>query len=229
MTPSGSRRASDCPLTELRQLLGQVEADRHRPDRPVGQPHLGADALVVGLTQERRQRREGAVHQQLDVADLAGRQVPRRPVRSGGLQLGGPLRIDDQVDEGAAMGGDEVIRHSVPPGGWLEGGPAGNCQPDGAPRPFALAGILKTRLQAQPQVPWGTNGTLRDNRFRTRKKGPPERPLWRVRHQSSSQDTEALSAAGAVRRRRALMPRDATVWTVDSRMARSRLTDQFST
>jgi len=56
-------------------------------------------------------------------------------------------------------------------GGWLEGGPAGNCQPDGAPRPFALARILKTRLQGQPPISRGSKGTARDNRFRTRRKG----------------------------------------------------------
>src|SRR6266542_2805569 len=39
--------------------------------------------------------------------------------------------------------------------------------------------------------------------------------------QSSNQDTEAVSAAGAVRRRSARIPREATVWTVDIRMARS--------
>src|SRR5581483_7680248 len=72
--------------------------------------HLAADALVVGLAEERAQRREGAVHEQLEVADLAGREVPRGPVGGGGLQLGGPLGVDDEVDERAAVGGDEVIR-----------------------------------------------------------------------------------------------------------------------
>ena len=63
----------------------------------------------------------------------------------GGLQLGGPLGVDDQVDEGAAVGGDQVIRQCVPPGGWLEGGPAAAPTQRRAEALFALAGILQNR------------------------------------------------------------------------------------
>ncbi len=120
-----------------------------------------------------------------------------------------------------------------PSGGMARGGPGGHVHPNGAPRPIALAGILNATVQAQPPIRWGSNRTLPDNRFRTRRKGAAEAAPFlditlRVA-QSSSHDTEALSAAGAVRRRSARTPRLATVWTVESRMARSRLTDQFST
>ena len=43
------------------ELLGHVERDRHRPERAVGEPHLGADRFVVGLSHEARERREAAV------------------------------------------------------------------------------------------------------------------------------------------------------------------------
>ena len=86
----------------------------------------------------------------------------------------------------------------------------------------------------------GRNRTVPDKGFETRKKGAAEaapssqivralRPPSAGATQSSSQETEALSAAGAVRLRKARMPRAPTVWTVERRMARSRLTDQFST
>src|SRR5256885_1209602 len=112
----------------------------------------------------------------------------------------------------------------------------------------ARRGIYRVMVRAQPPIGVGANRTVADNRFRTCRKGaahvagcpegrgpPPEtgegvgyahaqppsaseRSVFPETIQSSSQDTEALSAAGAVRRRRARTPRAPTVWTVESRM-----------
>src|SRR5437868_14509601 len=106
--------------------------------------------------------------------------------------------------------------------------------PGGARRgPSRSPGVLQTHGTDSGADQGGTNGTLPDNRLRTCRKGAagaaPFQDLEWSRGQSSSQDTEALSAAGAVVRRSARIPRAPTVWTVDSRMARSRLTDEVST
>ena len=48
ITPSGSRSASDCAGCELcGELLGDVERDRHRPERAVGEAHVARTPLVV--------------------------------------------------------------------------------------------------------------------------------------------------------------------------------------
>jgi hypothetical protein len=62
------------------ELLGHVQRDGHGPQGPVGQAHLVADRPVVGLTEEPRQGREGPVEEELEVAGLAGGEVPRLPV-----------------------------------------------------------------------------------------------------------------------------------------------------
>ena len=61
-------------------LLVHVEGDRHRPQGPVGEPHLVDNAVVVGAPEEPLQRGEAAVDQKLEVAELAFGQVPRRVV-----------------------------------------------------------------------------------------------------------------------------------------------------
>ena len=74
------------------ELARQVEGDGDRPQGAVRQAHVRRDGVVVGLAEEAGQRREGAVQQELQIAELAGRQIPRRPVTGGGLELGAPLR-----------------------------------------------------------------------------------------------------------------------------------------
>ncbi len=101
------------------QLLGSglrdVEGDRHRPQRAVGEPHRLADRVVLALGEEAAQRREGAVGEQLEVADLTGRQVPRREVDGYGLQLGGAVLVDQKVDELTAVWCDQ-LGHGMAPG-----------------------------------------------------------------------------------------------------------------
>ncbi len=86
------------------RLLGDVEGDRDGPQLAAGEPHLVAGRLEVGAAHEARERREPAVQDQLEVADLPRRQVPGRPVARGLADLGPPLRADDQIGQGAAVG-----------------------------------------------------------------------------------------------------------------------------
>ena len=70
MTPSASRRAIVVArLDLLGELLGDVERDRHRPERAVGEAHLVADGFVVGFLHEAGERREAAVAEHLEVAE----------------------------------------------------------------------------------------------------------------------------------------------------------------
>ena len=93
------------------EVLRDVQRDRDRPQRAalVREPHLRADPLVVGARHETGERREPAAQQQLEVADLARRQVVRRPVARGGLQGPGAFVIDEQIDERPAVRGDEMV------------------------------------------------------------------------------------------------------------------------
>src|SRR5687767_3413969 len=121
-----------------------------------------------------------------------------------------------------------------PSGGRNRGGPGGHGasrRRAEAHRVTGIRGFQGTGFTARvaEEEPDGSG-----QGFWTRRKGaasaaPSPTMRTKVKTQSSSQETEALSAAGAVRLRSARIPREATVWTVDIRMARSRLTDQFST
>ena len=66
------------------ELVGElglhVEVDRHRPDHAGREPHVRQHGLVVLLVEEAFERRERAVEQHLDVADLAHVEIPRRQV-----------------------------------------------------------------------------------------------------------------------------------------------------
>src|SRR5437763_5486847 len=108
------------------------------------------------------------------------------------------------------------------------------CFPSARRGPIALAGIWTFKVQEtfvgrQREEPDGCGQPVSDTQKGAAEAAPLPAHRRHFAGQSSSHDTEALSAAGAVRRRSARMPREATVWTVDRRMARSRLTDQFST
>ena len=87
-----------------RRSLGDVERDRHRPERAVGEPHVGDDPVVVRLGHEAVERREAAVHQQLEVAELARREVPGRKVARLELELrrtfGGDVELGDRHEIG---------------------------------------------------------------------------------------------------------------------------------
>lgn len=77
--PLGIAQGEAVPVPEPPgQVLGDVEGDGDRPERPVGEPHRGADRGPALLPEESAQGREAAGGQQLEVAELAGGQVPAR-------------------------------------------------------------------------------------------------------------------------------------------------------
>jgi hypothetical protein len=88
-----------------------VEGDRDRPQGAVGQAHAGADRLVVSPAEEAPQRREAAAQQQLEVAELPSRQVPRRPPRRPSQQLPPAFRGADELHEPSPVRCDQMVRH----------------------------------------------------------------------------------------------------------------------
>jgi hypothetical protein len=58
-------------LEGVRELAGDVEGHRNWPQGAVGKAHVGQHPVVVRLAEKTFQRREGAVQQQLDIAELA--------------------------------------------------------------------------------------------------------------------------------------------------------------
>ena len=67
-------------LQRFSEGFGNIERDRHRPENAAGKLHIVADAFVVCLVHKAAQGRETSVQQQFKIADVAGRQVPRREV-----------------------------------------------------------------------------------------------------------------------------------------------------
>ena len=74
------------------ELAAHVEVDRDRPDDARGQPHVLQHRVVFAAVEVPVERREGAVQQQLEVAELPRAQVPVGVVARRGLfLLGGRL------------------------------------------------------------------------------------------------------------------------------------------
>ena len=91
-------------LDAARERLRHVQRDRHRPERAVRQAHPLDHAVVVLAPQEPRQRREAPVHQQLQVADLPGRQIPGRQIARVVLHLLGAVPGDVEFGDGDEVG-----------------------------------------------------------------------------------------------------------------------------
>jgi hypothetical protein len=114
----GQRKAFRVPEHELgagtestSNGIRNVEGDRDRPQSAVGQAHAGADRLVVGPAEEAPQRREAAAQQQLDIAELPSRQVPRRPPRRPSQQLPPAFGDADELHEPSPVRCDQMVRH----------------------------------------------------------------------------------------------------------------------
>jgi hypothetical protein len=75
---------------------GDIERDWHRPERAALQAHTLAHRVIIALAQEPVERRETAIHQQFEIADLALRQVPAWQVASLALQPLNPIRRREQ-------------------------------------------------------------------------------------------------------------------------------------
>jgi len=84
------------------------ERDRQRPEGAVVQLPAGFDACALRARHEPGERRVGAAHQHLQLALLTPVEVERGQAH-GFLLERVPLSGIDQVDEGAAVGGDELI------------------------------------------------------------------------------------------------------------------------
>ena len=95
-------------LELLGELLRDVERDRHRPERAIGEAHLAADGFVVGLVHEAGERREAAVAEHLEVAELARREIPGGPIAGLGFDFGGVFGLEKQVNEFPTVWWDEM-------------------------------------------------------------------------------------------------------------------------
>ena len=62
-----------------------------------------ADALVILPIHEATQRREPAAQQKLEITDLPTGKVPGRKISGVRLELGSVFRVEDKVDQFAAM------------------------------------------------------------------------------------------------------------------------------
>ena len=91
-------------LQPFGELFGDVQRDGHRPQRARRQAHVADDAVIVGLGQKALQRVEAAVHQQLQIADLARRQVPAGHPPGIVLERGGRRLGDIEFGNGGMLG-----------------------------------------------------------------------------------------------------------------------------
>ncbi len=73
------------------EFLTDIQRDRHRPERPIGQPHGANDAVVIFAPQKPLQRVEPAIHQQLQITNLARAQIPGGQVARVDFQLLGRI------------------------------------------------------------------------------------------------------------------------------------------
>src|SRR5208282_5673476 len=103
----------------LGEFLGHVERDRHRPQRAVPEPHVVADALVIGTVHESAERREAAAHQQFQITKLPGCQIPRRPILRVRFQFRGARGWHLQLNKFSTVWGNKMTGHciqsSIPP------------------------------------------------------------------------------------------------------------------
>ena len=58
------------------EFFRHIKRDRHRPERSVRKAHVLDDAVIIFFRQEPFERIEPAIHQKLEVADLARGQIP---------------------------------------------------------------------------------------------------------------------------------------------------------
>lgn len=89
--------------------FADVERDRYRPEDAVAQAHVAANTLVISFVHETSERREAAVEEHLEVADLARGEIPGREIARGGFGFGGLFATEDEVDKFAAVRRDEMV------------------------------------------------------------------------------------------------------------------------
>ena len=64
-------------LNAISELFAHIQRDWHWPQLARAQAHILNDAVIIGLGQKAFQRVEAAIHQQLQITDLAWRQIMR--------------------------------------------------------------------------------------------------------------------------------------------------------
>ena len=77
-----AKRDRVAALQPGREGLAHVERHRHRPDRACREPHVAQHPFVLGRAHEPVERCEGAVQQELQIAELARGEVPALGVAS---------------------------------------------------------------------------------------------------------------------------------------------------
>ena len=90
-------------LKRFRESLGNVERDGHRPEEAIDQMHIVADGFVVITVHEASERREAAIEQQLEIAELSRGEVPGWEIARGSFRVGRLFSVEKQVDEFAAV------------------------------------------------------------------------------------------------------------------------------
>ena len=105
-----------------RERIAHVEGHGDGPQRTTEKAHVAKDALVFGGADESLKRREGAVEQQLEVAELARREAPapRVPGAMARFVAGGAGEV--RVPERPGVGprgrvGDSMVHRLI--SGWL--------------------------------------------------------------------------------------------------------------
>ena len=102
------------------EVFADVQRDWHRPERAVCKAHVVDNAVIVFLGQEAFERVEAAVHQKLQVTDLARGQVVADQVRCFDFELLGALVRDIELGDGS-----KVVLHWMGP--VFDGGKPAGC------------------------------------------------------------------------------------------------------
>src|SRR5882724_5477042 len=92
----------------FRELFSDIQGDRNRPKSTCRQPHLAANALVIGFRHKAVQRRKTSVEEQLKITKLSGGYVPGRKFPRLGPDLRSSLGTNVKVDKLAAVGNRQM-------------------------------------------------------------------------------------------------------------------------
>jgi hypothetical protein len=93
-----------------RERFGHVQRDGNGPERPVREPHLRHDSVEIRFAHETCEGGEPPIQEELQIAELAGRQIPRGPVARSRFQFGLPFGRDDEIGEGSSVRIDDMSR-----------------------------------------------------------------------------------------------------------------------
>jgi hypothetical protein len=95
------------------EISGEVEDDGNRPERPIAEPHLPADAVVIPPPEEAGERGEAAAEEKLEIAELTGSEGPRRPVVGRVTELFRPIVSNEALAKLASVRRDQLGTHQT--------------------------------------------------------------------------------------------------------------------